>query len=284
MTVRSVLKHPEFESKPHGAAWDIWVKFGCKLAANGALMRTAVLGAPFFWDEKQVIKQTLQATKVTHADPRCCVSSIIVTNLISRLLKGNTQDILPDLDDGTKEEILRWMQSGNPDNQGLNIDSEDPPHVINAYSTDENIASKRSNLHKYLMRHNDQSKQKSREIAQIPDNSPPGIDKFGADPVILKFTRSVVERYKFIANSILVGPDELDYLSNFKVDAGEKALLEYCFPESLEALKLDESSTIGYVYKCLGSALYCFTRKLNQQPSESEAFKTIITELILEAG
>src|SRR5436189_6100179 len=98
------------------------------MAANGALMRTAILGVPFFWDEKQVIKQTLQATKVTHADPRCCVSSIIVTNLISRLLKGNMQDTLPDLDEETKEEILKWIQSGNPDGQlGSDIDSEDLP-------------------------------------------------------------------------------------------------------------------------------------------------------------
>jgi hypothetical protein len=100
----------------------------------------------------------------------------------------------------------------------------------------------------------------------------------------LAFTRNVVERYKFLANSILAEPDELEISKSFKADAGEKALLEYCFPESLAALKLDESSSLGYVYKCLGSALYCFTRNLNQQPSEGEAFKSIITELTLEAG
>ena len=79
-----MLSHPEFESKPHRAACEVWVRFDRNMAANGALMRTAILGVPFFWDEKQMVKQTLQATKVTHADPRCYASSIIVTYLISK--------------------------------------------------------------------------------------------------------------------------------------------------------------------------------------------------------
>lgn len=265
------------------------------MAANGALMRTAVLGAPFFWDEKQVIKQTLQATKVTHADPRCCVSSIIVTNLISRLLKDNTQDMLPDLDDETKKEILKWTQSGNPDNQSdLDIDSEDPPSVIKSRSEKKKsiigkiinkVSSKGNNGEtNRIIRSSDKLKQNNpREIVKIPENPPPGIDTFGADPVMTAFVRSVVERYKFITNSV-EQPEKSQSFTNFQVDIGEEALLKYCFPDNLASLELDESSSIGYVYKCLGSALYCFTRNLNQQPNEGEAFKTIITELILEAG
>ncbi|GBC38452.2 ADPribosylglycohydrolase superfamily protein [Rhizophagus irregularis DAOM 181602=DAOM 197198] len=296
-TVGTVLSHSKFEAKPHRASWEVWVRFNRNMAANGALMRTAVLGAPFFWDEKQVIKQTLQATKVTHADPRCCVSSLIVTNLISRLLKDNTQDILPDLDDETKKEILKWTQSGNPDNQSdLDIDSEDPPSVIKSRHVKKKsiigkiinkVSSKGNNSEtNYIIRRNsDKLKQNNpREVVKIPENPPPGIDTFGADPVMSAFVRSVVERYKFITNSVSVEQQPEKSLTNFQVDIGEEALLKYCFPDNLASLELDEGSSIGYVYKCLGSALYCFTRNLNQQPSEGEAFKTIITELTLEAG
>jgi hypothetical protein len=291
-----VLNHPKFESKPHRASWEVWEQYKRNMAANGALMRTAVLGAPFFWDEKQVIKQTLQATKVTHADPRCCVSSMIVTSLISRLLKDNTQDILPDLDDETKKEILKWIQSGNPDNQSeLDIDSEDPPSVTKARSEKKKSiigkiiskVSSKGNSETNYVRSNDKLKQKKpREIVKIPENPPPGIDTFGDDPVMLAFTRSVVERYKFIINSVPVEqqPEKSQSSTKFQVDIGEEALLKHCFPDNLASLELDEGSSIGYVYKCLGSALYCFTRNLKQQPSEGDAFKKIITELTLEAG
>src|SRR4051812_25420429 len=198
-TVGTVLSYPKFESKPHRASWEVWVKFNRNMAANGALMRTAVLGAPFFWDEKQVIKQTLQATKVTHADPRCCVSSVIVTNLVSRLLKDNMQDTLPDLNDETKKEILKWIQSGNPDNQSdLDIDSEDPPFVTKARSEKKKsiigkiinkVSSKGNNSSNdetnHIRRSSDKLKQKKpREIVKTPENPPPGIDTFGADPVM----------------------------------------------------------------------------------------------------
>ncbi|RUO96394.1 ADP-ribosylglycohydrolase-domain-containing protein, partial [Jimgerdemannia flammicorona] len=33
-TVGSVLNHPEYETNPHQAAWDVWCANGCNLAAN----------------------------------------------------------------------------------------------------------------------------------------------------------------------------------------------------------------------------------------------------------
>ncbi|CAG8557072.1 19135_t:CDS:2, partial [Racocetra persica] len=251
-TVGSVLNHSKFKRLPHSAAWDVWVQFNCNMAANGALMRTAILGIPFFWDEKQVIKQTLQATKATHADPRCCVSSVIVTILISRLIQGNIQDTLPDLDE---DRNTLWFERQKKIRASLNS-----------------------------------SKQDNQEIPKIPDPLPPGMDTFGADPEILALTKSVVDRYKFMTNGINVtslsktGPTKGSKFSKFQTDMGETALLQHCFPDTLAALKLDEYPNIGYVYKCLGAGLYCFTRNLNQQSSEGDAFKKIITELILEAG
>ncbi|CAG8731705.1 18892_t:CDS:2 [Dentiscutata erythropus] len=303
-TVGTVLRHSKFTSQPHRAAWDTWIQFNCNMAANGALMRTAILGFPFFWDEKQVIKQTLQATKTTHTDPRCCVSSVIVTILISRLIQGNIQESLPDLDDSTKQNILSWMQSGNPDNKiDDNIDNDDLPLNNESSKRKSFVKQVVNKVGTFLSDKNDQetlwyerqkkintslnSSKQDREVPKIPDPLPPGMDTFGADPEILALTKSVVDRYKFMINTASSNKVELtkgSRFSKFQTDMSETALLQHCFPDTLADLKLDESSGIGYVYKCLGAGLYCFTRNLNKQSSEGDAFKKIITEMILEAG
>ncbi|KAF0536944.1 ADP-ribosylglycohydrolase [Gigaspora margarita] len=306
-TVGSVLRHSKFKKQPHRAAWDIWVQFNCNMAANGALMRTAILGFPFFWDEKQVIKQTLQATKTTHADPRCCISSVIVTILISRLIQGNIQETIPDLDDSTKQNILSWMQSGNPDkNIDNDIDNDDLPQN-NELSKRKSFVKRAVNkVGNFLTDKHDReslwferqkkisaslnSSKHDREVPVIPDPLPPGMDTYGADPEMLALTKSIIDRYKFMINATSFDKfEKVEFtkgsrFSKFQTDMSETALLQHCFPDTLAALKLDEYSSIGYVYKCLGAGLYCFTRNLNQQNSEGDAFKKIITELVLEAG
>ncbi|CAG8627633.1 2618_t:CDS:2 [Acaulospora morrowiae] len=299
MTVGSVIRHSKFSKQPHRSAWEVWVRFDCNMAANGALMRTAVLGVPFFWDEKQVIKQTLQATKVTHADPRCCVSSVIVTMLISKLIKGDIQNTSSDLDEETREEILKWMQSGNPKNgvgQDLDEEISSPEDknntkrrsfigkVINKVKNNLNNSS--SNLFElWAKRAKRPYDSKQRNIAVIPDPPPPGVETFGSDPIMLELTRSLVERYKFmILRNSKEQDDSTKIFKTFESDTSEKMLINYCFPNSFAELGLDERSSIGYVYKCLGAALYSFTRNLNGQENEGQAFKKIITELTLEAG
>ncbi|CAG8553816.1 1943_t:CDS:2 [Dentiscutata heterogama] len=273
-TVGTVLRHSKFMRQPHRAAWDTWIQFNCNMAANGALMRTAILGFPFFWDEKQVIKQTLQATKTTHADPRCCVSSVIVTILISRLIQGNIQESLPDLDDSTKQNILKSFAKQVVNKVGTFLSDKNDQETL-WYERQKKINASLN------------SSKQDREVPEIPDPLPPGMDTFGADPEILALTKSVVDRYKFMINTASPNKVELtkgSRFSKFQTDMSEIALLQHCFPDTLADLKLDESSGIGYVYKCLGAGLYCFTRNLNKQSSEGDAFKKIITELILEAG
>ena len=87
-TVGSTFSHEKFERNPHRAAYDVWDSNDRNLAANGAVMRTAVLGIPFFVDEEKVVSNAINAAKVTHADPRSVVSAVIVSVLISRMLRG----------------------------------------------------------------------------------------------------------------------------------------------------------------------------------------------------
>ncbi|KAG9296369.1 hypothetical protein G9A89_014961 [Geosiphon pyriformis] len=309
LTVGSVLNHPSFKTTPHRAAWDVWNSYDRNMAANGALMRTAILGVPYFWNENQVVKQTLQATKVTHADPRCCISSVIVTVLISRLLRGDLAIRDSGLDDASKQEIFRWMKSGKPGNEPTeNIDFEAPPELNQPQSSKfkgnissgifKNLfsSSPRSNdkiwLDRMLARQNEMWKtSKKRNTPIIPDILPLSMDTFGPDPELLSLTQDVVNCYKFMLDVPLPADEATSEsagkqarFQRFQKNTGEDTLLEHCFPELISSLQLDEPSSIGYVYKCLGSALYCFNRNLKEQANEGEAFKKIITELILEAG
>ncbi|ORY45327.1 hypothetical protein BCR33DRAFT_737670 [Rhizoclosmatium globosum] len=48
MIVGRALRSPNFDADPHLAAFVVWLTSICSLAANGAVMRTAITGVPFF--------------------------------------------------------------------------------------------------------------------------------------------------------------------------------------------------------------------------------------------
>ncbi|KAF9185927.1 hypothetical protein BGZ51_002334 [Haplosporangium sp. Z 767] len=121
-TVGSTLSHLGFKINPHKAAFDIWNARGRNLAANGAVMRTSVLGIESFWDESRVVENALAAAKVTHADPRSIVSAVISSVLISRLLRGGGQSITDDAartwnsrlaQHEYREELLEYLRRGS---------------------------------------------------------------------------------------------------------------------------------------------------------------------------
>eukprot|EP00761_Pharyngomonas_kirbyi_P000999 gb/GECH01001000.1/.p1 GENE.gb/GECH01001000.1/~~gb/GECH01001000.1/.p1 ORF type:complete len:351 (+),score=83.98 gb/GECH01001000.1/:1-1053(+) len=92
MTVMRVMFDHDFLDDPHNAAHKIWTDSGRYLAANGAVMRTAVLGIPGFDDIDFVKSNTVKICKTTHADTRCIASCIVITVLIALILKGKNTD------------------------------------------------------------------------------------------------------------------------------------------------------------------------------------------------
>jgi len=46
-------------------------------------MRTSVIGALFFNDSEKLYKSAINVAAVTHADPRCLVSCVIVCSLVA---------------------------------------------------------------------------------------------------------------------------------------------------------------------------------------------------------
>jgi hypothetical protein len=53
------------------------------MAANGAVMRTPVIGALFFNDQRKLYNSAINVAAVTHADPRCLVSCTIASGLVA---------------------------------------------------------------------------------------------------------------------------------------------------------------------------------------------------------
>jgi len=89
-TITSVLGSPIFMQRPHEAAKNYWEQSNRYAAANGAVMRTSVLGV---WEYDKPEKIRINATKVckiTHYDPRCVGSCVMTCLAISRLLQGET--------------------------------------------------------------------------------------------------------------------------------------------------------------------------------------------------
>lgn len=89
-TVQQVVFGTDFLTDPHGMAKRVWEQSGKNSAANGGVMRTAILGIWDYDDPEQVRRNAEAVCKITHYDPRCVGSCVIVCLIISRLLQGET--------------------------------------------------------------------------------------------------------------------------------------------------------------------------------------------------
>lgn len=89
LNVLSIGDYVENPFKASELVWDISRK---QIAANGAIMRTAILGCWNYTDWEQVKANAEDVSKLTHYDPRCVGSCIIITYIVHRHLTN--QEIL----------------------------------------------------------------------------------------------------------------------------------------------------------------------------------------------
>lgn len=89
-TVRDVLIQPDFLTDPQGAAERVWESGGRRMAANGGIMRSSVLGVWHWWDADAVHVQAADVCRITHADPRCVHSCQWLCGVLAALLRGET--------------------------------------------------------------------------------------------------------------------------------------------------------------------------------------------------
>ena len=79
-----VLMIGEYTEKPFEVSQMVWRMSGCKSAANGGLMRSSIVG--LFHKEVRTCAENI--CKLTHYDPRCICSCVIVSELIHALVYG----------------------------------------------------------------------------------------------------------------------------------------------------------------------------------------------------
>lgn len=91
-TTYSVLNYPDFIKDPHAASKAVWEDSSCHLAANGGVMRTSVVGLWDFNDNKKIVENAEAICKITHYDPRCVGSCVVISLLINGLVKGRNPD------------------------------------------------------------------------------------------------------------------------------------------------------------------------------------------------
>ena len=58
----------------------------------------------------------------------------------------------------------------------------------------------------------------------------------------------------------------------------------HVYVKTLTELQLDDSQKMGYVYKCLGSAILCLRLAMRSSKTSMNTFELVITDLILEGG
>lgn len=87
-TVLKVVSVPQYTLYPHKAAELVWKLSKYRNAANGAIMRTSMLGLWEFSDIKKVTENTVNICKATHFDPRCVGSCVIITSIIATLMQN----------------------------------------------------------------------------------------------------------------------------------------------------------------------------------------------------
>ncbi len=78
----NVLSIGDYEENPERAAQIVWELSKRNSAANGAVMRTSILG---LW-KTDVAKHAESVCRLTHADPRCVASCAIVCELIHNMV------------------------------------------------------------------------------------------------------------------------------------------------------------------------------------------------------
>jgi len=91
-TVSQTARNPNFLENPHESAKQTWMNLNQNAAANGAIMRTSILGCVNFNNFDVVSKNTIDICQVTHYDSRCVASCLAVTLSISKILQGSPVD------------------------------------------------------------------------------------------------------------------------------------------------------------------------------------------------
>ncbi|VDI46414.1 Hypothetical predicted protein [Mytilus galloprovincialis] len=91
-TTAKVTSNYEYLKDPHERARLVWERNGKKVAPNGAVMRTSIIGVHMYWSLDDVAKNAREIAKTTHYDPRCQASTVAVSVAIASMMQGKHKD------------------------------------------------------------------------------------------------------------------------------------------------------------------------------------------------
>ncbi|MDY3556413.1 ADP-ribosylglycohydrolase family protein [Gemmata sp. JC717] len=103
--VYTAARDRRFLTDPHAVAQRYWEANG-RVAANGGVMRTSVLGVWGHADPRRVRQNAEEACRLTHADPRCVGSCVAVCLAVRELLLG--EDDMNALTDAVSEQVREY--------------------------------------------------------------------------------------------------------------------------------------------------------------------------------
>ncbi|XP_011438372.2 ADP-ribosyl-[dinitrogen reductase] glycohydrolase [Magallana gigas] len=92
-TTGAVLHQKNYEDDPHACAELVWRESQCKVAPNGAVMRTCVVGTHRFQNLEEVAKNASDIARVTHHDHRCQASAVALSVAIAMKLQRNEKHV-----------------------------------------------------------------------------------------------------------------------------------------------------------------------------------------------
>lgn len=124
-TTYKVLILADYVEKPFEVSKKIWEMGHCKGAANGGLMRTSIVGT----FPKAVEESAANICRLTHYDPRCVGSCVIISRLIHSLIYksvGLSYHEMVDIAMKYDERIVEFIDlSLAPDIRILELQDED---------------------------------------------------------------------------------------------------------------------------------------------------------------
>ncbi|PVG02450.1 ADP-ribosylglycohydrolase [Serendipita vermifera] len=86
-TVGSVVRNEKYLDDPLARSTEVWENGGRVMAANGALMRTPVVGALIYDNQDALYSTAINIAATTHADPRCLASCTIASSLVAAMIR-----------------------------------------------------------------------------------------------------------------------------------------------------------------------------------------------------
>lgn len=124
MTTYKVLNIADYVDKPFEVSKMVWEMGGCTNAANGGLMRTSVVGT----FPSVVEESAINICRLTHYDPRCVGSCVIISQLIHSLIyndMGLSYHEIVDIAMKYDERIVEFVDLAlSPDIRELELQDE----------------------------------------------------------------------------------------------------------------------------------------------------------------